>query len=145
RMRTLRANPAKEDNRTMIKRSVVGAADVLVERLLSRRFRERVGRHLWNRAAGDNEPDMDRNRERALVVQLQQRLAGEPAIVFDVGANVGDWTALLRAGLDPGAAIYAFEPVAGTFARLREHLARFGPAPRLVPVHAALGDVDGAG
>jgi FkbM family methyltransferase len=131
------------DNRSMIKRTVIAAADALAETLVSRRQRARIGRHLLNRASGDNEAEMDRNGERTLVTRLQQILAGQAAIVFDVGANVGDWTALLGRGLGRGSAVYAFEPVLGTFDRLREHLARLDLPARLVPVHAAVGEVDG--
>jgi FkbM family methyltransferase len=127
----------------MIRRTVIRAADVVAETLLSRQLRARVGRYLLNRASGDNEADMARNGEAALLDRVRRALAGEPCVVFDVGANFGMWTAQLAPGLDRSSAVYAFEPVAPTFARLRENLARLGPAPRVVPVNAALGDVDG--
>jgi FkbM family methyltransferase len=58
------------------------------------------------------------------------RIAGaEPArIVFDVGANVGDWTALALASF-PSAEIHAFELVPDTSERLA---GRFAGAPRVV-------------
>jgi len=115
----------------------------LVETVLPRPLRERFGRHLWNRACGDNNEDMERNGERALVARLQRALVGQSAVVFDAGANVGNWSARLAPGLHESAALYAFEPVAANFTRLQGVADRLGPMPRLVPVHAALGEVDG--
>ena len=46
----------------------------------------------------------------------------QPAVIFDVGANVGQTVARLRP-LFPTAMIHAFEPVADTFAQLRANTA----------------------
>ncbi|MCK6453628.1 MAG: FkbM family methyltransferase [Alphaproteobacteria bacterium] len=48
-----------------------------------------------------------------------------PRVVLDVGANVGDWSALAAATL-PGAAIHAFEIVPDTFRRLQQRAAALG-------------------
>jgi FkbM family methyltransferase len=58
---------------------------------------------------------------------------------FDVGANWGETStrALTRF---PGARIFAFEPSAGTFARLR---GRLGKEPRFSPHNIALGEACG--
>ncbi len=54
---------------------------------------------------------------------LLNRLAGfHPSIVFDVGANVGDWSMLARNAL-PDAQLHAFEIVESTYAALRDRLA----------------------
>src|SRR5262245_25867010 len=115
----------------MIKPAVIGTADLLAETLLSRRLRERIGRHLLSRARGDDGGDMERNGERALIARLQQMIAGQAVVVLDVGANVGEWSVLVGRGLDRCFTSYAFEPVAAIFARLLENLARLRPAPRL--------------
>ncbi len=57
-------------------------------------------------------------------------------IVFDVGANIGDWSAMLLANQKP-TKLYAFEPCPGTF----EILKRRGLASTLVP--AACSDRSG--
>lgn len=55
------------------------------------------------------------------------RTAVAPAVIFDVGANIGDWTdGLLQisADLHIPAHVYSFEPSHGTFSRLSERLGR---------------------
>jgi hypothetical protein len=43
-------------------------------------------------------------------------------VVFDIGANVGDWTeSLLRQSTAGGVAVHAFEPSSGTFELLQKH------------------------
>ncbi|HEV7684840.1 MAG TPA: FkbM family methyltransferase [Pyrinomonadaceae bacterium] len=46
-------------------------------------------------------------------------------VVFDVGANIGDYSLLVKRQL-PAAQIYAFEPAQGTFEQLEKHLAAAG-------------------
>lgn len=59
-------------------------------------------------------------------------------IVVDVGANIGIYTVLL--GLDPGVSeIHAFEPVAQTAERLREHVRLNGLGDRVTIHQLALG------
>jgi FkbM family methyltransferase len=54
---------------------------------------------------------------------LLNRLAAfHPAVIFDVGANVGSWLAIARGAL-PGARFHAFEIVEATFAELRKSMA----------------------
>jgi FkbM family methyltransferase len=53
------------------------------------------------------------------------RTAVSPAIIFDVGANVGDWTANLleiSGDLQIPIQVHAFEPCRGTFMQLSERL-----------------------
>lgn len=69
---------------------------------------------------------------------LLQRLGGRLACVFDVGANVGDWSALALQ-TNAGAAVHAFEPIPATAAALR---GRMGELVTVVEV--GLFDSDGA-
>lgn len=59
-----------------------------------------------------------RNGGEAGVLKLISR---EDPIVFDVGAHVGEYTAMVLASL-PSATVYAFEPSEAHFARLRNAL-----------------------
>ena len=61
--------------------------------------------------------------------------------VWDVGANVGTYTALLADAVGPEGRVIAFEPVDGPFARLREKAERL---PNVRTVKTALGDEDGS-
>src|SRR5262249_51705216 len=58
----------------------------------------------------------------------------QPKVVFDVGANIGQNTAEYLKAF-PEAAIYAFEPVAATFGKLKE---RFKQKPRVQTEQLAL-------
>jgi FkbM family methyltransferase len=63
--------------------------------------------------------ELTKNGEGALLSALQS----EPiATIFDVGANVGDWSTL-AASTFPAAKIHAFEPVPPTFKHLQDRLA----------------------
>lgn len=62
--------------------------------------------------------------------------AWRPALIFDVGANVGE-VALHLATHFPTAEIHAFEPIGTTAQSLRE---RVRPCPRIHPYQLALGD-----
>jgi FkbM family methyltransferase len=72
---------------------------------------------------------------------LLQRLAAfRPSVVFDVGANVGDWLTLARSAL-PQARFHAFEIVETTFAALRD---RFDGAAGVSLNNFGLSDAAGA-
>jgi FkbM family methyltransferase len=58
-------------------------------------------------------------------------------IIFDVGANVGEMSRRFAASF-PAASVYAFEPVAESFAAL-ERVA----GPQIKPFHTAIGDREG--
>jgi FkbM family methyltransferase len=64
--------------------------------------------------------------------------------IFDVGANVGFWSTQLAQMLgDRGHAIFAFEPVPSTFAKLVESVERLQLADRLHVIAGAVGDSSG--
>ena len=65
--------------------------------------------------------DMDLNGEGFVLARLAASGHLCSAPVFDVGANVGHWTELVKK-LDPRAEVHAFEIVPETFARLRTAL-----------------------
>ena len=57
--------------------------------------------------------------------QLVRPACGEAAVVFDVGANVGDYSLLVHS-LIPSARIYAFEPAAPVYEQLTRRLSSVG-------------------
>jgi FkbM family methyltransferase len=65
--------------------------------------------------------------------------SAQPATVFDVGANVGDW-ALMANRFLPAARIYAFELSPPTFEQLRQNTRACGA---IQPVNLGLSDHDG--
>lgn len=92
---------------------------------------------LFLRAYENYEYDIERNGEAWLLGRLA---ALNPQVVFDVGANVGDWS-LRAARLLPGATIHAFEPVPTTFEILARRLGPLGPRVHANPF--GLSDKDG--
>jgi FkbM family methyltransferase len=71
---------------------------------------------------------------------LLRSIAGEDiATIFDVGANIGDWSAECE-GLFASARIHSFEPVPNTFQVLAASAAR---KPRIIPHPFGLSNADG--
>lgn len=58
-------------------------------------------------------------------------------VIFDIGANVGSWTATVL-NTHPNAQIHAFEPVPQTYYTLLQNLAAPIQAGRVFPVNAAI-------
>jgi FkbM family methyltransferase len=80
---------------------------------------------------------IDENGERALL----RSLAGEDIqTIFDVGANVGDWSSDC-AGIFGNATIHSFEPVPATFQALAT---RAGSERRIIPHPFGLSNEDGS-
>jgi FkbM family methyltransferase len=84
---------------------------------------------------GENDDDMRANGELTF---MRQRLPSA-SVVFDVGANVGDWTACAL-GVNARAEYHCFEPSSETFVALQRH--RWPPNVRLN--HSALGAETGS-
>jgi FkbM family methyltransferase len=92
----------------------------------------RLGRAMYMQAAGDIPNDMRSNGElmlqKAVVTAYQHKsLHSEELIIFDVGANVGDWSlGLLKLlddkEIDEQIRLFAFEPVPDTLATFRSNL-----------------------
>jgi len=75
--------------------------------------------------------DPSTSGERFALRYIVARCPAAEPIVFDVGANIGQYAAEISA-VAPHARIYCFEPAAAAFAKLAESL-------RGTPVHAAVG------
>jgi FkbM family methyltransferase len=100
--------------------------------MLGRRTVYRVGRAMYLYARGDIANDMRKNGElliQSCVLAAWKKGLGKQRnlIIFDVGANVGDWsTAVLEQleehDLDKDALLFSFEPVPTTAEELRRNL-----------------------
>jgi len=75
----------------------------------------KVARKMVDRHRGDNNFEMDDNGEKWLLA----RAIPNAKIVFDVGANRGDWT-VAAASLNQSATFHCFEPSPTTFASLSQ-------------------------
>ena len=117
-------------------------------RLSGRGFPYRLGRFLMNEARFDVPNDPARNGEREVqATVLRYRQPGRRIVVFDVGANVGDWTCAIveqaedLASLD----VYAFEPCSGTYDILLSRIGSLSEPANVVPVRKACSSSAGTG
>ena len=84
----------------------------------------------------------DQSGEEWVLRFVRSRLAGRsgPSIVFDVGANVGQFASNVLDMLGPGVRLWSFEPCASSFAELKRHLAS---RPNVNLMRAAMGSNEG--
>lgn len=69
-----------------------------------------------------NHPDASGERFVAEYVRARCAPRGKPAILFDVGANVGEYARTLLEAFGPSARIWAFEPAEAAFRMLESNL-----------------------
>ena len=86
----------------------------------------------WHR--GENNRDVGSNGEELIL----RRVLPQCRVVFDVGANVGDWAELALA-INPTITLHCFEPISASFAQLEGR----GLRARAALNRAALSDADG--
>jgi FkbM family methyltransferase len=120
----------------------------LLEAILGRRRLMRFGRFLFLGARRElvNSPQI--NGEYRLIETVLDALsrsgAGAGTIHFDVGANLGDWTAqMFENPLAKTHSVYAFEPAPGQYAHLGQRLAARLADGRLHLEKLALADRSG--
>lgn len=92
---------------------------------LPRRIRYQLGRKMYMEARGDFQNDMASNGEQLVQRAVTSAVAAGDMVVFDIGANIGDWTLGLIRGFGNGEvrpAMYIFEPVSSTLEVLRSRL-----------------------
>lgn len=94
----------------------------------------RLCRQFVDRSAGDNDGLISRNGERLFADCVLPCCR----TVFDVGANIGDWTALALA-INPGLSIHSFEPTPSIYDRLTAR----GLPPQVRAVPMGLSDAPG--
>lgn len=116
-----------------------------IVKLLGRRSVWRIGRWLYFGARQDVPNDMRSNGELVMQRRLLQLVASrsEKTIVFDVGANIGDWTisllqATMKAELIDRVEIRAFEPVPSTFDTLTSRISKHVGSEHVLLVRQAL-------
>lgn len=106
--------------------------------LIGRSTTYRLGRAMYLHARGDFTNDMTNNGEMliqvgVLIAWKKQSIKDTHLVVFDVGANIGEWsTALLQQmttlAIDSHVELFSFEPVPSTAKTLRDNLPRNNPS-----------------
>lgn len=108
--------------------------------LLGRRNMVRLGRFLSNEARLDAPNVMESNGE-LMVQRVVLAHSQKPSVIFDVGANLGEWTlAFSRQDVNGKANIYSFEPSAPTYKKLAEVASTLS---NVTPVNKALSNHTG--
>ncbi len=79
-------------------------------------FLYRLCRSYVDRYRGENNSDIRTNGELRLLTEIMP----ESRCIFDVGANVGRWTALAL-DINPDVTVHCFEPSQGTFQKLLDN------------------------
>ena len=110
----------------------------LLMALLGRRAAYRLGRALYQKAHGDSENKIAANGELllqncVLTAWGKSLIPERKLVVFDVGANIGDWSYELLNTLSKSNGLqsldlYLFEPTPSTAEALKKRLARFSGA-----------------
>lgn len=102
----------------------------LLEKLMGRGQLARAARFVTNAVRLDVPNDMTKNGETLLAeCVLQSHTEARPVVVLDCGANVGEYSLMVRrtaAKLSRNVTLHAFEPSALTFTRLKENLEAAG-------------------
>jgi len=83
--------------------------------------------------------EIETSGEAPLIRRLM-RMAPSDAVVFDVGANTGEYSLRCARLLQATARVYAFEPSPSTFGRLGNSIAESRLQDRIVPVPEGLSD-----
>jgi FkbM family methyltransferase len=98
----------------------------MVLKILGNKFSYRLGRALYMQARGDIPNDMTINGELMIQKCVIKAIGNDKLVCFDVGANVGDWSANFLSLLSNNESkvfdLYAFEPVPSTAEILRLNL-----------------------
>lgn len=104
--------------------------------LLGTRTAYRLGRSMYMYARGDIHNDINCNGEllvqQSVIAAIEKLPGNDGFTIFDVGANVGDWTKAFLSGLKDKAStmrvdIYSFEPVPSTAKTLKNNLPKDSP------------------
>jgi FkbM family methyltransferase len=117
-------------------------------RLSGRSLPYRVGRLLMNEARFDAPNDPTCNGERLIqATVLRYTKLDEKTVVFDIGANVGNWTKAIleQANFRAGLEVHAFEPCSGTYDILVNRTRTWAGAAGVIPVRKACSSSPGVG
>ncbi|TNE48736.1 MAG: FkbM family methyltransferase [Deltaproteobacteria bacterium] len=115
--------------------------------VIGRKNLVRLGRFLSNQARLDVLNDPSSNGELQIQSELWEHHAQTQGLcVFDVGANIGEWSQAFLAQAPspaPSVQVHAFEPFPATFQTLQDNLSRWNIGDRVSPHNLALSSSTG--
>lgn len=126
-----------------MRRSIKKIIGSSLDLLLTKERQIYLSQVVFNRAQGQGSANPETNGEYRLLRTIKNGLRGRSAIIFDVGANVGEWTDQAAWGMSASLSIYSFEPSRSTFLKLKNTLFQANHAAKIEPINRALGNTDG--
>ena len=117
--------------------------------VMGRRNLARLARLMTNEVRFDLRNDMASNGERLVQKAALEiaRSSTTPAIIFDAGANIGDWTCsmieMAAATAVSNIRIHSFEPCLATYETLCRNIARYENDSSVVPIQKAVSNEPG--
>jgi len=121
----------------------------MIDIFLNRRQVIRLSKAMLNRALGNNNGNMATNGEISLLryVMGLHRAGDHKFVAFDVGTNVGEYTASILDIAENGGvitlAVHCFEPSLATFSKLQSAMAEHISERKVFCINAGLSDSDG--
>ena len=106
--------------------------------IFPRYMQVRFARYILNRAQGEGNDDPAVNGEYFLLDKIKKNHFTGGNILFDVGANIGEYTKRAVLNTNNKLIIYCFEPVYNTFIVLNKFILK----ANIIPVNASLSDKD---
>jgi FkbM family methyltransferase len=116
---------------------------VSLDLFLSQCLQAKLGEYILNRAKGQGNDDPLTNGEYSLISRVKSNIADNNAIVFDVGANKGEWTTQFAEDMSEKLMVVSFEPIPDTFSWLTSSLSKQCTHINSKIVNAALSDNNG--
>lgn len=104
-----------------MKQSLKNIFDAIADVLISQKWQNKIARHVLNRNLGEGVGNPEINGEYYLLEKVKQHYRNkESCVIFDIGANIGEWTVKIAQNMGPNLIIHSFEPSKKTYERLKE-------------------------
>ncbi|MBN8550306.1 MAG: FkbM family methyltransferase [Deltaproteobacteria bacterium] len=117
--------------------------DLTWHAIATRKFRERVARHLLDQSRNEGDGDPRSNGEAWFVSRVLQLSKSPVPVLLDVGANIGDWSLMARSLSTRTIEVHAFEPTTSTFEALTLRTAKLSSEIKFTPHRFGLSDTAG--
>lgn len=111
--------------------------------IFPRHLQIRIAKYILNRAQGEGIDDPNVNGEYFLLAKIKRIHFTDESVVFDVGANTGEFTRMAISDTDNNLIVYCFEPVHTTFSAFNEVMSKLDRSANIIMVNAALSDTNG--
>lgn len=124
--------------------ALIRLIDSSFDLILARKWQARLGGHLLRRARGEGNSDWKTNGEARLMGRYKTGYLStlESPVIFDVGANIGEWSKEAAQDLTPSTKVFSFEPSKTTFSELSSNIKNSGIDAHFILQNFGLSDKD---